>query len=55
LGGLFELELLHHAPAAHALVLDNAPVTVLLAVVLAKPQAQKHDSRQVSAENRCRK
>ena len=33
---------LHHAPAANALVLDNAEVAVLLAVLLANFVAQKH-------------
>ena len=41
---------LHHASAADTPVLDNAPVAVLLAVLLASRRAQKHDGAQLSAE-----
>jgi hypothetical protein len=40
---------LHHAPAADPRVLDNAPVAVLLAILLANFAAQEHDGRQLSA------
>src|SRR5204863_6035660 len=39
---------LNHAAATHALVLDKAPVAVLLAVLLANRRAQKHGDRQVT-------
>jgi len=41
---------LHNAPTAHALILDKAPVAVLLAVLLANRGAQKHDSNRLCAE-----
>src|SRR5262249_37037880 len=40
---------LHHAPAGDACVLDNAPVAMLLAILLADFAAQEHDGRQLSA------
>jgi hypothetical protein len=41
---------LHHAPTAHALVLDKAPGAVLLAVLPANLGAQEHDGSRVSVE-----
>jgi hypothetical protein len=42
---------LQHASAAHALVLDKAPVAVLLAVLLANRGAQKHDGNRLCRES----
>jgi hypothetical protein len=42
---------LHHAPTADAPVLDDAPVAMFLAVLVANLGAQKHDGRQVSAKS----
>src|SRR6266511_3352906 len=41
---------LHHASLADALALNNAPVAVLLAVLLANQCAQKHDGQEVSPD-----
>jgi hypothetical protein len=40
----------HNAPTAHALILDKAPVAVLLAVPLAKSSVQKYDGNRLCAE-----
>jgi hypothetical protein len=40
---------LHHAPAGDPLVLDNAPVAMLLAILPENFAAQEHDGRQLSA------
>jgi len=40
---------LHHAPAADARVLDNAPIAMLLAILPTDLAAQEHDGRQLSA------
>ena len=42
---------LNHPPATYALVLDKAPVAVLLPVLLANRRAQKHGDRQVTPEH----
>jgi hypothetical protein len=44
---------LDHAPSTDAPVLDNAPVAMLLAVILATLGAQEHDGRALSADPPC--
>jgi hypothetical protein len=43
---------LHHAPSGHPRVLNNAPVAVLLAILVASFEAQEHDGRESSAHRR---
>ena len=43
---------LHHAPAGHPRVFNNAPVAVLLAILPANFGAQEHDGRELSAHPR---
>jgi hypothetical protein len=40
---------LHHAPSGGPIVLDNAPVAMLLAILPANLAAQEHDGRRLSA------
>src|SRR5580765_2174507 len=42
---------LHHAPVSHALVLDNAEVAVLLAILLPNHLAQEHAAELAATAN----